>query len=108
MTANRVPRTFALRTLLLAVLVSAVGLTAYRNRPRGPSLDLVEKGMTFDEVIDAIGKPDDVMYSKPDGGAAWLYFLRQHGFEKLLVRFEGGRVRHQMPICYLQLEDYEP
>lgn len=90
----RSPRTFALRTLLLAVLVCAIALTAYRNRARHPDMALVHTGMTYDEVLDAIGEPGRVD-EDADGRVSWTYFIatgQRHEHFNLLVTFTNGAV----------------
>ena len=94
MSTPLVPRTFALRTLLLLVLLCAVGLAVYRNRPRHPDSTLVHPGMTCNEVADAIGAPGRVDRDG-NGRVTWTYFIQEglrHQHFNLAVTFENDVV----------------
>jgi hypothetical protein len=57
MIIKRLPRTFALRSLLLLVLICAVALSAYRANLPPPEVRQVRLGMTVAEIKEKFGKP---------------------------------------------------
>jgi hypothetical protein len=78
----RLPRTFGLRTLLLAVLACALGILGYGLLPNEVSRSQIRQlrsGITADEVIAILGEPDSVdrnasrLGFMDDYDESWLY-----------------------------------